>query len=283
MEYGVALPTMVQGIQGRDLLDWARRAEALGFADLAVLDRLVYGNTEPLVTLAAAAAATERIRLTTGILIAPYRSNTALVAKQAASVAHLSDGRLTLGVAVGARPDDYAASGAEFGDRGRRLDTMLAEMRKIWAGGEIGPEPPGGEPEILVGGRAPDALRRVSAHGDGYFAAAGPPKTFAERAEEVRRRWREAGRPGDPRVVAQAYYALGPGADAAVREHLGDYYSFAGKLAEMMIKGTPTEPGRLRETARAFADAGCDELVLVPCASGPDQLDRLADALGEAA
>ncbi|RFS81293.1 LLM class flavin-dependent oxidoreductase [Actinomadura spongiicola] len=283
MRYGVALPTMVRGVRGGDLLDWARRAETAGFADLVVLDRLVYGNDEPLVTLAAAAAATERIRLTTGILIAPYRSDTALVAKQAASVHHLSGGRLTLGVAVGARPDDYAATGAEFGDRGRRLDAMLAEMRKIWAGGEIGPEPPGGEPEILVGGRAPAALRRVVAHGDGYFAAAGPPHTFAERAGEVRRRWRESGRPGEPRVVAQAYYALGPDADAAVREHLGDYYSFAGRLAEMMIKGTPVGPARLRETARAFEEAGCDELVLVPCSSGPEQLDLLAEALGEAA
>lgn len=283
MEYGVALPTMVRGVGGRDLLDWAHRAEAAGFADLAVLDRLVYGNDEPLVALAAAAAVTERIRLTTGILIAPYRSNTALVAKQAASVHHLSGGRLSLGVAVGARPDDYAASGAEFGDRGRRLDAMLAEMRKIWAGGDIGPEPPGGDPEILVGGRAPSALRRAVAHGDGYFAAAGPPQTFAERAADVRRRWQEAGRPGSPRVVAQAYYALGPGADAAVREHLGDYYSFAGRLADMMIKGAPTTPERLRETARAFAGAGCDELVLVPCASGPEQLDLLAETLEEAA
>jgi alkanesulfonate monooxygenase SsuD/methylene tetrahydromethanopterin reductase-like flavin-dependent oxidoreductase (luciferase family) len=283
MEYGVALPTMVRGVEGRDLPAWAHRAEAAGFADLAVLDRLVYGNDEPLVALAAAAAVTERIRLTTGILIAPYRGNTALVAKQAASVHHLSDGRLSLGVAAGARPDDYAASGAEFGDRGRRLDAMLAEMRKIWAGGDIGPEPPGGDPEILVGGRAPAALRRAVAHGDGYFAAAGPPRTFAERAAEVRRRWREAGRPGSPRVVAQAYYALGPGADAAVREHLGDYYSFAGRLADMMIKGAPTTPERLRETAGAFAEAGCDELVLVPCASGPEQLDLLAETLEEAA
>lgn len=283
MEYGVALPTMVRGVRGRDLIDWARRAEAAGFADLAVLDRLVYGNDEPLVALAAAAAATERIRLTTGILIAPYRSSAALVAKQAASVHHLSGGRLTLGVAAGARPDDYAAAGAEFGDRGRRLDAMLADMRKIWAGGEIGPEPPGGDPEVLVGGRAPAALRRVAAHGDGYFAAAGPPHTFAERAADVRRRWHESGRRGEPRVVAQAYYALGPDADAAVREHLGDYYSFAGRLAEMMIKGAPTGPARLRDTARAFAEAGCDELVLVPCASGPEQLDLLAEALGEAA
>ncbi|MEV4005016.1 LLM class flavin-dependent oxidoreductase, partial [Actinomadura sp. NPDC049753] len=97
------------------------------------------------------------------------------------------------------------------------------------------------------------------------------------------RRWREAGRPGAPRVVAQAYYALGPDAGAHVREHLGDYYSFAGRLADMMIEGALTTPGRLREAASAFADAGCDELVLVPCAAGPEQLDLLAETLREAA
>ncbi|TDD88011.1 LLM class flavin-dependent oxidoreductase [Actinomadura rubrisoli] len=283
MDIGVALPTMIPDVRGHELLDWARKADAGGFSALGVLDRLVYGNDEPLVTLAAAAAVTERVRLTTSILIAPCRGNTALLAKQAASVHHLSGGRLVLGVAVGARPDDYAASGAAFGDRGRRLDGMLADLRGTWAGGEIGPPLPGGGPEILVGGRAPAALRRAAAHGDGYMGAAGPPRMFAERAEEVRRLWAEAGRPGRPRMVAQSYFCLGAGAEENVRAHLGDYYSFAGRLAEMMISGALTAPETLRDAVAGYAAAGCDELILIPCSADPGQLELLAAALGEAA
>jgi hypothetical protein len=84
----------------------ARVAEAAGFGSLGTLDRLVYGNCEALVTLAAAAAVTERVRLVTDILIAPLRQ-TALLAKQAATVDRLSGGRLVLGLAVGGREDDY--------------------------------------------------------------------------------------------------------------------------------------------------------------------------------
>lgn len=282
MDIGVALPTMIPDVRGHELLDWARKADAGGFSTLGVLDRVVYGNDEPLVTLAAAAAVTERVRLATSILIAPCRSGAALLAKQAASVHHLSGGRLTLGVAAGARPDDYAASGAEFGDRGRRLDAMLDGIRAAWAGDEIGPSLPGGSPDILVGGRAPAALRRAAVHGDGYMGAAGPPAMFTERAEEVRRLWTEAGRPGRPRMVAQAYFCLGQDAQENARAHLGDYYSFAGRLAEMMIKGALTAPETLRETVAGYTAAGCDELILIPCSAGPEQLELLATALGEA-
>jgi alkanesulfonate monooxygenase SsuD/methylene tetrahydromethanopterin reductase-like flavin-dependent oxidoreductase (luciferase family) len=282
MDIGVALPTMVAGVHGNELIDWARRADAGGFSSVAVLDRLAYGNDEPLVTLAAAAAVTERVRLTTGILIAPYRDGAALLAKQAASVHHLSGGRLVLGVAVGARPDDYAAAGTRFDDRGRRLDTMLADIRKIWAGDEVGPALPDGGPEILVGGRSPAALRRAVAYGDGYFAAAGPPRVFAERAQEIRRLWSLAGRQDRPRMAAQTYYCLGRDAKAHTRAHLEDYYSFAGQLAGRMISSALTTPGELREAARDYQAAGCDELVFVPCSADPEQQDLLARALDEA-
>src|ERR687889_1634132 len=138
MDVGIGLPSTIPGTTREQLLEWARRAEARGFSTLGTIDRLVYGNYEPLMALAAAAAVTERIRLATTILIAPYRANAALVAKQAATLDHLSGGRLVLGVAVGGREDDYTASGVDFRARGRRFDEMLEQWSRIWAGEDFG-------------------------------------------------------------------------------------------------------------------------------------------------
>lgn len=281
MEIGVALPTMDTGVPGKQLLEWARQAEDRGFSSLAVLDRLVYGNDEPLVTLGAAAAVTERIKLMTAILIAPYRGNTALLAKQAATLHHLSGGRLVLGMAVGGREDDYTASGVRFGGRGERLDAMLDEMRRIWNGDEIGPPLPGGGPEVIIGGRAEAALRRVAARGDGYIGAAGPFEAFPQRAQAALKFWEEAGRPGRPRLIAQTYYSLGPSAEREAHEHLAGYYAFFGPRAGMMIDSALTSPGAVRDAVSRYAEAGCDELILIPCSADLRQLELLAETLEE--
>src|SRR5215213_6243440 len=122
MEVGIGLPTTIPGVEGPQVLEWARRAEARDFSSLGTIVRIAYANHEPLIALAAVAGVTERIRLATTILIAPYRLNAALLAKQAATLDVLSGGRLVLGVAVGGREDDYAASGADFRSRGRVFD-----------------------------------------------------------------------------------------------------------------------------------------------------------------
>src|SRR3954452_24575324 len=160
MNVGIGLPATIKDVEGDRLLEWARRAEGRGFSSLGVIDRVVYGNYEPLIALAAAAAVTKTIRLTTAILIAPLRENAALIAKQAASLDRLSGGRLVLGVAVGGREDDYAASHSDFHDRGRRFEAMLEEWRRMWDGesfgtaGAIGPRAGNGRPQLIIGGQA---------------------------------------------------------------------------------------------------------------------------------
>src|SRR4051794_17110951 len=129
MKIGIGLPNTVRDTDGIEMRDWAVRAESAGFSTLGTIDRTVYGNHEPLIALAYAAAVTERIGLLTSILIAPLRSNTALLAKQAASVDVLSAGRLTLGLAVGGREDDYDVARVEFHRRGEIFDRQLDELR----------------------------------------------------------------------------------------------------------------------------------------------------------
>jgi len=281
MRIGVGLPTSTPPLgaahRGPELVDWARRAEAGPFASLGVTDRLVYDCTDPLVALAAAAAVTERVRLVTMIIIGPVRP-AAVLAAQAASLDALSGGRLTLGVSLGARPDDYDAAGAAWRGRGRALSDELAAMRDIWDGTTVGPRParPGG-PALLVGGGSGAAFLRAARYGDGYVHGGGPPRAFAGAADRARAAWVDAGRPGAPQLWGQSYFSLAdPEAGAAYLRH---YYAFTGPFAERVAAGLLDSPKAVREQVAGYAEAGCDELVLLPATSDPSELDRLADAL----
>jgi alkanesulfonate monooxygenase SsuD/methylene tetrahydromethanopterin reductase-like flavin-dependent oxidoreductase (luciferase family) len=284
MDVGIGLPTTIPGAQGAQVIEWARRAEARGFSTLGTIDRIVYGNHEPLIALAAAAAVTDRIRLATTILIGPVRGSAAMLAKQAASIDHLSGGRLVLGMAVGGREDDFEAVGVPFRTRGRRFDAMLEEMDRIWAGesygtaGRIGPEPPRGRPRVVIGGSADVVFQRAARH-DGWIMGGGTPDMFRQGAERLRQAWEAAGRDGEPRTMSLAYFALGDGAREAADAYLLDYYGFLGDFAAQVAAGAATDPGTVREYVDAFADAGCGELILCPCSADPAQVDLLADAL----
>src|SRR5438105_10238760 len=167
MNIGLGLPTTTAGVTGELLVDWAKRADAGPFSSLGVLDRIAYQNYEPFTALAAASAVTARVRLATMIAIAPLR-NTALLAKQAASVDALSSGRLTLGLAVGARGEDYEVANVDSRGRGRRFSEQLEAIRDIWEEGKIGPTPKGRGPHLLVGGssRSEEHTSEVQSRGE---------------------------------------------------------------------------------------------------------------------
>jgi alkanesulfonate monooxygenase SsuD/methylene tetrahydromethanopterin reductase-like flavin-dependent oxidoreductase (luciferase family) len=281
MRIGVGLPTSTPAVdgghRGPELLSWAVRAEAGPFTSLGVIDRLAYDCTDPLVALAGAAAVTTRLRLATMVVIGPIRP-AAVLAAQAASLDALSGGRLTLGVSLGARPDDYDAAGASWRGRGRHLSDELAAMRDIWEGTTVGPRParPGG-PDLLVGGGSGAAFLRAARHADGYVHGGGPPRAFASAAERARAAWADAGRPGQPQLWGQSYFSLAdPEAGAAYLRH---YYAFTGPFAERVAAGLLDSPKAVREQVAGYAEAGCDELVLLPATSDPSELDRLADAV----
>ncbi len=280
MNVGVALPNAVPGATGAQMTEWARRAESRGFSTLGTIDRVVYDNYEPLVALAAAAAVTERIGLSTTVLLAPLRTNTVELAKQARSLNALSDGRLTLGIGLGARDDDYEASGVELRGRGKRLDAMLEVMKEIWVGEKVGPTI-AGAPRLIVGGHADPAYARAARLADGWIAAGSGPDQAREGAEKARAAWREAGREGEPHIMALAYFSLGERAEEDVRDGLMDYYAWLGEdIARMIGDSAAKDAETVTQYLAAYEEFGCDELVFCPSSSDPQQVDLLADAAG---
>lgn len=287
MKIGIGVPASIPGVEGKLLLEWARQADAGPFSSIGLIDRLVYGNMEPLITLAAIAGVTERIRLMTTVLITPLR-NAGILAKQSATLDAFSGGRLTLGLGVGAREDDFRAAPAPFHNRGKRFDQQLALMTRVWSGqpvgdgvGQIGPHPvQAGGPEILLGGYSPAAVQRVARWGNGFVTGGGNPvqaNQFYRLAEET---WKQAGKPGKPRLVGCGYFALGPDALERGAPAIRDYYAFRGPAVEQMVKAIPASPEAVRDIIKAFADIGADEYILWPTIPELDQVSRLADIVG---
>jgi alkanesulfonate monooxygenase SsuD/methylene tetrahydromethanopterin reductase-like flavin-dependent oxidoreductase (luciferase family) len=286
VEIGIGLPTTVPDTEGRTLLEWARRAEEAGFSTLGTIGRLVYPNYDDLIALAGAAAVTERIRLTTSILIAPLHANAALLAKQAASLDRLSDGRLVLAVGIGGRDDDYEASGLPTTDRGSRLDELIEELKRVWSGeerghaGAIGPPPVRkGGPELIVGGHNPAAFRRAARLGDGWIMGGGTPEMFAQAVGMVDQAWQEAGRSDRPRKLSLAYFALGPRAREQADAYMKHYYGWLGEFADQMGAGVAVSEEMVKGYVAGFEQSGCDELIFIPSSSELDQVALLADAV----
>jgi alkanesulfonate monooxygenase SsuD/methylene tetrahydromethanopterin reductase-like flavin-dependent oxidoreductase (luciferase family) len=273
LDLGVGLPGVVPGASADLILRWARDADAATFSTLGVHDRLAWDGFECLGVLNAAAAVTERIGLASLVLIAPLRPAT-LVASQAAAIQRLSQGRLTLGVGIGPRRDDFEAAGAAFGTRGRRLEEQLHELRELW---DAGVE----RPRLLIGGGSDAALARMARHSEGYVHGGGPARAFKGAADRALAAWYDAGRPGRPRLVGTGYFALG-GAESEGKEFLRRYYRFVGPFAERIADGVLTGKADIEELAGGYAEAGCDELVLFPTVPRIEQLELLAEIVKEA-
>lgn len=259
MKVGLGLPLDDHNV----LLTWARRADAGPFTTLAMADRIVYHNPEPLIALSAVAGATERIRVQTEVLIMPARETT-VVAKQAATLHKISGGRFTLGIGAGIRDDDFAATGTDFKTRGKRLDEQMATVR---AAGH----------EILFGAFRPAALERVARWGDGHLSAA--PLTMSDHLfRTVETYWKDHGRDGSPRLVAQVNAALGPETILAnARTNIRAYYN--GPFGDHQAANLVTTKTAVRSTLKAFENIGADEVIFYCWATDPDQVDRFADAV----
>lgn len=285
MDIGIGIPNSVQGADGPQLLDWAKRAEDAGFSTLASIGAVSYPNYEELTVFAAAAAITRRIQLMTNVLIAPARS-TAELAKQAATVDQISGGRLTLGFGVGWRPADFTLTGRDFNQRGELFDQQLRDLRIAWAGEAlqsgtrpVSPPPVQDPIPVLIGGTNAAAVRRVVEHAAGWTAGGMPPEAVGEFAQRVRAAWAEAGREGAPRIVALAYFGLGDTEQESRRNMVHYYEPMGEQVATMISDGVLRSPEAVRAAVQGYQEAGVDELVLDPSVAEPNQVDLLAEVV----
>jgi alkanesulfonate monooxygenase SsuD/methylene tetrahydromethanopterin reductase-like flavin-dependent oxidoreductase (luciferase family) len=200
IDVGVFLPSMSprDSVPG-DVTAAARHAESLGFESVWVVDQLIAGTGVPVIdsfiVLAAAAGATSTIKLGLGVLIAPLRAPV-WIAKQVASLQHVSGDRLLLGVGVGGDRHDasWSAAGVPRRERGRRTDELLRVLPNLLAGKAVSLVEPGNEialspavtmPPILVGGMSQAAMRRAAEYGEGWMLVPITPAEAAAAIDEI--------------------------------------------------------------------------------------------------
>jgi alkanesulfonate monooxygenase SsuD/methylene tetrahydromethanopterin reductase-like flavin-dependent oxidoreductase (luciferase family) len=288
MELGIGLPNSVAGTTRKQLIDWARAAEDAGFSTLGTIDRLVYDSYESIAALSAAAAVTERIRLATDVMLGPLRQNPAMIAKQMLSLDALAGGgRAVLGIALGGREDDYEISGIDMSTRGAWLDDALPRIRAIFDGdgeneAKTGPRPQDDGPQLLVGGYIGKSIERAAKYGDGFTQGGAGPDQFKEDSKSVDEAWKEQGREGKPYKMALTYFSLGPDAQRNAEKNLEKgYYTWLGaEAAKGVAESAAKDADSVKELMSAFEDGGCDELILFPAASDPEQVSLLAEAAG---
>lgn len=270
---------------------WARTVDEGPWSSLCFGERMAFDNPDALTLLGAAAAWTSRVRLVTTVLVPQLHAPVPL-AKALATGDRLSGGRLTVGLGVGGRDEDYRAADADLGTRTiAGMAERVAQMRRVWAGERVadavrpvGPPPvqPGG-PELLVGTLGPRTVRAAASWADG-LAGMSLDLDLAAMAtlfELARDAWREAGRPA-PRLTTSFWFALGEPdeARAQVHRHLRHYMNWIpGEYVDALATtaGFAGTPAQLAGLLRQVADLGADEVQLIPTASGVDQVHRIAD------
>ncbi len=285
------------------LMRYAEHAESLGFDSLWLWDHLLLGTTkafpvlDSLSMLAALAVRTERVKLGTGVLVLPLR-NPVELAKTTATIDHLSNGRLILGVATGWYQKEFAARGVPFQRRGKITERNLAVLRQFWTEHEVNgdademvfrravmlPKPvQRPTPLLLMGGYVDRVLKRVATTSDGWLTYFYRSQDFAESWQRVREHAEEAGRDPDtlknasqlPFCVADTYSE----ADRKVKDFLArnfDQPEWSKATFESAIRGTAEQ---CVEQLLEHIAAGVQHLILVPWEYEENQVEELASEI----
>jgi alkanesulfonate monooxygenase SsuD/methylene tetrahydromethanopterin reductase-like flavin-dependent oxidoreductase (luciferase family) len=134
---------------------------------------------------------------------------------------------------------------------------------------------------VLVAGHVEASFRRVARFGDGWIYGRSSPQEFGELGAGVDAAWAAAGRPGKPRKVSQGYFSLGPNARATADAYLLDYYAWLGDVANYIAADALTDADAVHAYVDGHAQAGCDEVILFPCSTEVEEVERLREVLAE--
>jgi alkanesulfonate monooxygenase SsuD/methylene tetrahydromethanopterin reductase-like flavin-dependent oxidoreductase (luciferase family) len=286
----MTLPVMEPDLDASILETWSRRIDEGPFSSLCFGERMAFDNPHALTLLGAVSAWSTRVRISTTVLV-PQLHDPVSLAKALATGDLLSGGRLSVGVGVGGREEDYRAVGASESTRTmQEMADRVAIMRRVWAGEKVteavrpvGPPPvQGGGPEVLVGTLGPKTIRHAAAWADGVagFAPEVDLGAIGGIFDLAREAWSAAGR--TPRLTTSFWFAVGDDPRGQVVRHLHHYMNWIPR--EFVDAFAPTAGfagtvDELKDLLRRIEDLGADEVQLVPTSSDLDQVDRIAAAL----
>ncbi|PEG39960.1 LLM class flavin-dependent oxidoreductase [Mycolicibacterium agri] len=289
----MTMPVMEPDLDASTLKTWARTIDDGPFSSLCWGERIAFDNPEAVALLGALAVWTERVRLVTTVMV-PQLHDPVLLAKSLATGDLLSGGRLTVGVGIGGRREDYEAVGADPATQTMRgMAERVAVMKRVWAGEKVtdsvvpvGPAPlQMGGPRLLVGTIGPKTLRSAAAWADGLAGTTLDLDTDKQNEvyDVARAAWAQAGKP-KPFLATSFWFALGD-ADAAreqVHRHLRRYMNWIP--AEFVDAMAPTTgwagtEDELVGVLKRFEDIGTDEVHLIPTSADVEQVRRVADVV----
>jgi len=297
VQVGMTMPVMEPDLDASVLRRWATMIDEGPFSSLCWGERVAFGNPEAVTLLGALAAWTQRVPLITTVVV-PQLHDPVLLAKSLATGDMLSGGRLTVGVGVGGREEDYRAVAADPSTQTiRGLAERVAIMKKVWAGEkitdsvvEVGPRPVhDGGPRLLVGTIGPKTLRSAAGWADGLAGITLDLDTAKQNElfEVGRDAWQQAGKP-PPHLATSFWFALGDAeaARAQIHRHLRHYMNWIPvEFVDAMAPSTGwagTED-QLAETLARFAEIGTSEIHLIPTSSDVGQLRAAADVVADLA
>lgn len=294
MAVGMTLPVMEPDIAPDVLRDWSERIDAGPYSSLCFGERIAFDNPDALTLLGAVAAWTHRVRIGTTVVV-PQLHDPVLLAKALATGDQLSGGRLSVGLGVGGREEDYAAVSADWSSRTMaEMAERAGVLRRVWseenltgATRPVGPRPTqAGGPELLVGTLGHRTVRHAARWADGLAGMTlnADVDQTAALFDVARTAWAEGGRPA-PRLTTSFWFALAETSTdprAQVHRHLRHYMNWLPPALVDALAPTAGFAGtldELRVLLDRFAAIGTDEVQLIPTSDDPRQVELVAGML----
>lgn len=276
-----------------NVVNFAKKCEAMGCHSMWTIDRIAYDNLEPLTVLAAAAGATQKIRLGTSVLLGNLR-HASHAAKIVSTLDFISNGRVTLGLGFGSRENDYRAVEIPFEHRGSRAVEQVQLMKRLWTEDNVtfkgkfynvenlsvGPKPiQKPHPPIWTGGSAEVALKRAGSWADGFICGSSAIPEFPSTWEKIASYAKAAGR--DPNKISKAgltFMAIDEDQSKAVKTVEDYVMRYYGRLrADVANTSLVGAPAAIAERIGAFLSRGLDTLIIGVADPDPRQLDLFGE------